>query len=274
MNLLAVDDQISVLNGLMVGVQWKQLGIHQVYKASNVAEAKRILSSCTVDIVLSDIEMPGESGLQLLEWIRREQMDIACIFLTAHADFGYAKAAMQLDSVDYILQPASYAQIEESIRRVIRKVNAQRIQDTYASYGKRIIRDNVSFEKMVVNQWPLERKPDHVWEKNGEEDNIQKIEQVKQYIQQNLDRELHREEIAEHVFLNASYLSRLFSKHTGMSLKEYITSEKLKLAHTLITTTNLSISIIALKVGYSNFSYFSQLYKQQYGVTPSEERKC
>lgn len=126
---------------------------------------------------------------------------------------------------------------------------------------------------MVVNQWPLEEKLPSTWGENAEEDNIQKIKQVKQYIQQNLDRELHREEIAEQVFLNASYLSRLFSKYTGMSLKEYITFEKMKLAHTLITTTNLSISIIALKVGYTNFSYFSQLYKQQYGVTPSEERK-
>ena len=63
---------------------------------------------------MSDIEMPGESGLQLLEWVRNEQMDIACIFLTAHADFTYAKTAMRLDSVDYILQPASYTQIEES----------------------------------------------------------------------------------------------------------------------------------------------------------------
>ena len=273
MNVLAVDDQINVLNGLMVGVQWKKLGIDQVYKAGNAAEAKRILRACTVDILLSDIEMPGESGLQLLEWVRNEQMDIACIFLTAHADFGYAKTAMRLDSVDYILQPASYTQIEESIQRVIDKINARRIQDTYASYGKRIIRDNASFEKMVVNQWPLEEKLPSTWGENAEEDNIQKIKQVKQYIQQNFDRELHREEIAEQVFLNASYLSRLFSKYTGMSLKEYITFEKMKLAHTLITTTNLSISIIALKVGYTNFSYFSQLYKQQYGVTPSEERK-
>ena len=104
MNVLAVDDQINVLNGLMVGVQWKKLGIDQVYKAGNAAEAKRILRACTVDILLSDIEMPGESGLQLLEWVRNEQMDIACIFLTAHADFGYAKTAMRLDSVDYILQ--------------------------------------------------------------------------------------------------------------------------------------------------------------------------
>ena len=58
MNVLAVDDQINVLNGLMVGVQWKKLGIDQVYKAGNAAEAKRILRACTVDILLSDIEMP------------------------------------------------------------------------------------------------------------------------------------------------------------------------------------------------------------------------
>lgn len=96
MNVLAVDDQINVLNGLMVGVQWKKLGIDQVYKAGNAAEAKRILRACTVDILMSDIEMPGESGLQLLEWVRNEQMDIACIFLTAHADFTYAKTANEV----------------------------------------------------------------------------------------------------------------------------------------------------------------------------------
>lgn len=96
MNVLAVDDQINVLNGLMVGVQWKKLGIDQVYKAGNAAEAKRILRACTVDILMSDIEMPGESGLQLLEWVRNEQMDIACIFLTAPCGFYLCKNSYEV----------------------------------------------------------------------------------------------------------------------------------------------------------------------------------
>ena len=111
MTVLVIDDQIHVVDGILSEVDWDGLGIETVWKAYSAAEAKGILLLNQVDIMLCDIEMPGENGLSLLKWTLDQGMETECIFLTAHADFVYARTAMQLGSFDYILQPARYEDI-------------------------------------------------------------------------------------------------------------------------------------------------------------------
>jgi two-component system response regulator YesN len=93
------------------------------------------------------------------------------------------------------------------------------------------------------------------------------------YIHKNIEHDVSRSDIAEHVFLNPEYLSRLFKKEKGVLLKDFIIEEKLKIAQSLLTETNIPISLVASKVGYSNFSNFSQIFKKVTGQTPAEFRK-
>ena len=86
--------------------------------------------------------------------------------------------------------------------------------------------------------------------------------------------ELRREELAEAVHLNPDYMARLFKKETGMNLKDYIIQQKMQEAQSLLCTTNLPISLIAAKVGYTNFGHFSTSYKKFYHKTPQEERSA
>lgn len=106
MNLLIVDDQPNILSALANTIDWKQYGICAVYTASSVLTAKNLIKTKDIQILISDIEMPIENGLHLVRWIRRKNLDIECILLTSHADFIYAKQAISLGVMDYILQPA------------------------------------------------------------------------------------------------------------------------------------------------------------------------
>lgn len=106
MNLLIVDDQPNILSALANTIDWKQYGVCTVYTASSVLTAKNLIATKEIQILLSDIEMPMESGLNLVRWIRQKNLDIECILLTSHADFIYAKQAISLGVIDYILQPA------------------------------------------------------------------------------------------------------------------------------------------------------------------------
>ena len=117
MNILLVDDQPSVLSSLKSGLNWSALLVHNVYTALNASEAREIILSHPIDILLTDIEMPKESGLSLLRWCRENHYQFECIFLTSHADFFYAQEAIQLESFDYILQPARYEDIESAIKK-------------------------------------------------------------------------------------------------------------------------------------------------------------
>lgn len=99
------------------------------------------------------------------------------------------------------------------------------------------------------------------------------IDSICQYIRSNMDVDIRRTDIAKLVHLNPNYVSRLFKNEMGMSLKEYIMSEKMKLAKELVRNTTLPISVITMKVGYSNFSYFAQVYKKVNGLSPVEDRE-
>ncbi|BBI31981.1 response regulator [Cohnella abietis] len=521
MVVLVVDDQTSVVSGIIFGVNWKEIGVREVLKAYNAFEAKEIIMRETVDILLCDIEMPVESGLDLFRWIKDQQKTMECIFLTAHADFIYMKQAMQLGGFDYILQPARYKDIENAIERAAHKIQANQESQKYYDYGKMLYHEKARLVDALLRGWFTDReirtetllddsaklgitisadgklhlvllsvnrrvseaddldellrtkaaelfarygqkilitqlsKKDYglviysdtrftmdeqglmrqlellmdacrqyngsdiacyaasvtshsqisvcamqleVMRKNnvsltskvfiagyeghhdiesvdipnmkiwgslllnggasavceqaiafldelsasgqltaqllrrfyqefiqmlymvleqmdrsvkeifpddelldialtpytsidemhkflhyiedyfetmpsGGQKNKNQIEQIIQYIRSNLDKDIRRTDIAEAVFLNPSYISRLFRQETGMSLMEFITEEKMKMAQALLKTTELPISMIAMKMGYANFSHFSQVYKKLIGVSPTEDRK-
>ena len=135
MTVLLVDDQISILSGLISGIDWDALGVDAIRTAGNVAQAKKILAQEKVDAMLCDIEMPGENGLSLLRWARSKGMDLVCVFLTSHADFLYAKEAIQLGCFDYILQPARYEDIQAAVTRALNRVQADRKDKELEYYG-------------------------------------------------------------------------------------------------------------------------------------------
>lgn len=95
---------------------------------------------------------------------------------------------------------------------------------------------------------------------------------ISNYIQQNLDKPLKCADIAHAVYLSPNYANRLVQKEINLSLKEYITQKKMSTARNLLKNTSLSVSAIAVKVGYDNFSHFSQVYKRTMGISPSDER--
>ena len=79
MNICIVDDDKYVVEKIVNGIDWKKWDIEGVYTAYNSRQAREILSTLQVDILLSDIEMPQGSGLELLEWVREQKLPVECI---------------------------------------------------------------------------------------------------------------------------------------------------------------------------------------------------
>lgn len=515
MTVLVVDDQPHVVAGMLSGINWKAVGAANVYKAGSAPEARDIIRQVPVDILLCDIEMPEESGLSLLKWIRDSGYPMECIFITSHADFNYAKQAIQYGGADYILQPARYEEIEKSLNRASAKIQKSQESKKYSTFGRLLyhqknrivhtlladwlsgkIQDSASvigdlqrlevdikmetpivpvrivfydsgqinpenrsilLDSVIRTQFPPEQYdalfcalPDHefalllynakgpapageavvqglnrlqdrmkgefhcgvrcacegkaflpeqlrrafsalseeaelckgepaaisyvpdapaaepaalrikhletesplllcaqvknylgalspadrgntgllrrifadfkqvlspaarelgisVEEIFGDKavsegalgafagmeeldalvddairffENTERMELherrqldvIVEYIQNNIEEDIRRADIAKAVHLNENYVSRLFKKQMNIPLKEFIIMEKMKLAKTLLGTTNLPISVISMKVGYLNFSHFSQTYKRIMGVSPTHER--
>lgn len=105
------------------------------------------------------------------------------------------------------------------------------------------------------------------------ENNIGIINMIKDFIKDHLQNEIHREEIAKHVYLSPSYLSRIFKLETGMPLSKYIVEKRIEIAKEMLAFGSETISEVAMKVGYNNFSYFAKSFKKQEGISPQEYRK-
>lgn len=93
-----------------------------------------------------------------------------------------------------------------------------------------------------------------------------------QFVSRHLDRKISLEEVAEQLFMNPSYFSRLFKKETGETFIEYVTRMKMDRAKELLDQTGAPIGKICETLGYDNQSYFIKLFKTFSGVTPVEYR--
>ena len=116
------------MESLQFGVSYSELGIDKVYVAENAIEAKIILKSVPIHIMVTDIEMPNESGIDLLKWTKKENMDIVTIFCTCYADFNYAKKAVELQCFDYYLKPISFVDYEKIILKAVEKCRKKLIK--------------------------------------------------------------------------------------------------------------------------------------------------
>lgn len=121
MNILLVDDDRFVLAALTQNMDWKALGLNDVYTAQGVSQAKEVIKNKSVQILITDIDMPQESGIDLLAWIREKNYDIQTIFLTNYADFSFAQKAVELQSLEYYLKPIEFNKLATIVKKAIAK---------------------------------------------------------------------------------------------------------------------------------------------------------
>ena len=122
MKLLLVDDEEYVIESIKRNLDLTETGVSEVCTAFSVQQAKNIMEMVEIDIVISDIVMPGGTGFDFVEWVRKEELKVQVIFLTSYAEFDYARRAIQLNSVDYLLKPIDFDKLKEAVQRAAESV--------------------------------------------------------------------------------------------------------------------------------------------------------
>ncbi|ANE45670.1 hypothetical protein SY83_04430 [Paenibacillus swuensis] len=101
----------------------------------------------------------------------------------------------------------------------------------------------------------------------------QVVNQVKQFVEDNLGRPLTLNDLAQQVYLSPNYLRSVFKEKTGVTLHDFITDTKMRKATELLKDHSLKIHEISNRIGYENVSYFCSLFQRHKGTTPNEYRK-
>ncbi len=99
------------------------------------------------------------------------------------------------------------------------------------------------------------------------------IEDAKQFIRLNFASKLSLQRIAEEAWMSKSYFTNIFKQETGMTVWQYVAALRMDEARKLLLATPLKMYEIAQRVGYENSVYFTQLFKEFYGLTPSEYKR-
>ena len=121
LKVLLVDDEPFILQGIKVIIDWEKEGFEIAATAENGLEALEYLKKEKVDLIIADIRMPGMTGLELLEQIRREEIsDAYFVILSGYAEFDYARRAMQNKCTEYLLKPVD----RETLLKLLHKVRA------------------------------------------------------------------------------------------------------------------------------------------------------
>lgn len=120
-----VDDESKVINGLIKRIQWDRLDACVIGYAQNGKEAEEKILELKPNIVITDIFMPGQTGLQLMENLK-SKCDAVYIIFSAYSEFEYAREAMQMDVVDYLIKPMNISEIEETIKKASQKYRYQK----------------------------------------------------------------------------------------------------------------------------------------------------
>jgi len=254
--ILLVDDQVIETRIIRKVIQDHGLPL-QISTASNGEEALEMLRLEKFDILFTDIKMPRMNGLDLARHARTLNAQIQLIIYSAFGEFEYAKEAIGLGAIHYLLKPLDIAEFLGVMDKAITLCKQVR------EVGEKDREEKASRYALASES---ERTPD---------DNVRKvIQDIKQIVRHELGNpDLNVDYLASKVFLSSSYLGHLFKLHMNENLGKYIIRVRMEQAKRLLVTTHLKISEIGQQVGYFNPSYFSMLFKSNYGCTPVQFRE-
>lgn len=146
-NLLIADDEIEILEGIRSVIDWEEHDIKICGEASDGKSALELIYKLSPEVILMDIRMPKLTGLQVLEEIQKNNLNTKCIILSGYDDFYYAQEAINLKAADYLLKPCQPNDILESVLRVKKAIEAEKLRETLFDKYKSSFYENISILK-------------------------------------------------------------------------------------------------------------------------------
>lgn len=273
--LMIVDDEYNIRDGLVNVIRWKDYNVQVVGEASNGLMALEKFKELLPDIVITDIHMDEMNGLEFAEKARQEKPDVKVIILSGYDEFEYAKKAIEIKVFSYILKPVLPEELIEIVQKLISEMEENRkirmrIDSLEEELKLHLIAGDIG---MIASQF--EKPEDRLEISNENREHIKSaIRKAQDYILNNFTNpEISLITIADYIYLNPAYFSKLYKKATGESYVNYITSLRIKEAKRLLKESNIKISDLGVRVGYPNTQYFCTLFKRIVGISPAEYRE-
>lgn len=234
-----------------------------IWQAADGNEAVRLCFKERCQIVVMDISMPELNGVEAAEQIRRLDEGCEIIFLTAYDEFSYAKRAIAIHALDYLLKPCE----EEELTAVMEEAMER-------------IRKREQLEKLHMEREP-EKKEKAAAAKEGERNILdpeepgrfgQAAEKIRRYIRSNYMKDISMQDAARMMNYSDAYFCKLFKQCFDQNFTAYLARFRVGEAKRLLQDKNASVREVSMMVGYYDANYFAKVFKRITGMNPSEYR--
>lgn len=247
-SLLIVEDKQDLREFLKNALKDK---FKKIYQAENGLVALEVIKQQQPDIIVSDVMMPQMNGYQLCKEIK-ENLNIShipVILLTARADSESQMLGYKLGADAYLPKPFEMEMLLSVIQNQMR--NREYIKSRYRG-----------------NQFIL--SPQEATFSNADEQFMIKLNEM---IDQNLSQpDLDVKFLTAQMAMSRTSLYNKIKELTGMGANDYINRRRIDKAIILLTQSDMSITEISEQVGFTYQRYFSTLFKEMKGMTPSQFR--
>ncbi|TVX95508.1 response regulator [Cohnella terricola] len=137
--VLIADDERLDLEGMRRFVPWQDLGLEVVGAVNSGFAALDVMEREKVDILVTDVQMPNMTGLELAGKARDRWAELEVIFVSGYQDFQYAKQAISMNAASYILKPMDDRELIDSLRKITKELDQKRTRrDKEAAYRQMV----------------------------------------------------------------------------------------------------------------------------------------
>lgn len=242
--ILVVEDDRAVreLVALSLG------DVYDVKGAITGAEALSIVRREPFAAVVLDYRLPDRTGLDVLTDIRSTEPGLPVIMMTGYGSESVCASALKLGIRDYFAKPFNVLDLRRSVRQIL------------------------SDEKKAGDETPGDRDQEPWPAGLSARQPDMAIQKAVVLIQQRYWDHLTLAGLAREVGMSKYWLSHRFKEVMGVTLREYLLRVRLEKARALLATAAVSITEVALTVGFGDLPRFDKLFKRSTGVTPSAYR--
>lgn len=249
--VVLVDDNPLILESLQETVDWASLNCRVAGSFTNGQEGLAFCRAQRPDLIITDIKMPGLTGLELIEALQREYTSFQAIIITGFDEFSFAQKALRLGAADIILKPIENAVLLEAVRRALGSAP----QAPGGSAPK----------EAPPPAAPLPFSPVDEGKRY-----TASVHRALNYMKEHLDAKISLPELADYVGLSSAHLSRLLKKETGKNFVDINNEMRVEKAIRLLAGGQYKVYEVSSMVGIENYAYFYQLFKKLTGKSPKD----
>ena len=242
-NVMIVEDEHYLLEELTHTMDWEHYNCRVCGSFTNAEAAIENASNERIDLVITDIRLPGTDGLDMLRRIEHG----TAILITGHDQFDYVREALRIGVTDFLLKPIDDNEFYIALRNAVLHLSGMRESSSSHSDSHS---DSMKYTDSKTRF----------------------IRFAYRFIEHHYREDVSLLEAAKNIGLSESYLSRIFKEKTGITFVEALKHHRIKTAKTLLPDPSLRIDEIAHMCGFRDSGYFCRVFKKFTGMTPGAYR--